>query len=113
MIDTKYVNEYLEALSSVELFHKTYMYPGLPVAMYYAQYGSKFARIVREDTQTMVHAFVDMTNGDVLKAAGWASPQRDKNGLAVRYNLVDDYSRETCFSRIDIHGGYLYKRPIT
>jgi hypothetical protein len=109
MIDTKYIDQYIQALSEHELFEKKHIYVGRPIAMYYAEYGRKYARIVRDQGQRMVHAFVDLTNGDVLKSGGWSSPQREKNGMAVRYNLVDDYSRETCFSRIDTYGRYLYK----
>ena len=46
-------------------------------------------------------------NGDVVKAAGWKAPQRGVTGLAVRFNLLDDESRETCFARCGSYG-YLY-----
>lgn len=79
-------------------------------AMTYAEYGRRFARIVVEDgSHRHVHAFVDVTNGDVIKAAGWKAPQRGVNGLAVRFNLLDDYSRERGYSKIDPYGGYLYE----
>lgn len=52
-----------------------------------------------------VHAFVDPTNGDVLKAAGWKAPAK-----GVRYNLLDDDSFARMVSKVDPFGGYLYAR---
>lgn len=46
--------------------------------------GLKFAKIVRtrQDSpgSASVHCFVDMTNGDVLKAAGWQAPAKHARG---------------------------------
>jgi len=79
-------------------------------AMVYPEHGRRFSRIVIEDgSHRHVHAFVDMTNGDVIKSAGWNAPQRGKNGLAVRFNLLDDESRERGYSAIDPYGSYLYE----
>jgi hypothetical protein len=79
-------------------------------AMVSAENGRRFTRIVQDNgTQRFVHAFVDMTNGDVIKAAGWKAPQRGVNGLAVRFNLLDDASRENAYAKMDPHGGYLYE----
>jgi hypothetical protein len=81
--------------------------------MVYPEYGRRFTRIVIDrGSQRFVHAFVDMTNGDVIKSAGWKAPQKGKNGLAVRFNLVDDESRERGFSAIDPYGSYLYEGAI-
>jgi hypothetical protein len=55
--------------------------------------------------QRSVHAFVDPTTGDVLKAAGWKSPAK-----GVRYNLLDDESYERMIANVDPFGGYLYAR---
>lgn len=67
--------------------------------------GRKYARIVMHTPQRSAHAFVDMNTGDVYKSASWKSPA--KNG--VRYNLLDDKSREEMYRRADFAGGYLYK----
>ena len=38
-------------------------------------YGKKYARVVHESsTQRSVHTFVNMINGDILKAGGWKAP---------------------------------------
>lgn len=108
MIDHKYVEMYLERLAVVcnERDDFSKRHPQLISA----EYGRRFTRIVQDNgTQRFVHAFVDMTNGDVIKSAGWKAPQRGVNGLAVRFNLVDDESRERAFQHIDPYGSYLYE----
>ena len=52
-----------------------------------------------------IHALVDMTTGNVYKPAGANSPAK-----GVRFNLLDQKSRELCLSRADQYGGYLYIR---
>lgn len=79
-------------------------------SMVYPENGRRFARIVVEEgSHRHVHAFVDITNGDVIKAAGWKAPQKGKNGLAVRFNLLDDAARENAYAKMDPYGGYLYE----
>ena len=39
--------------------------------------GNRYVRVVRG---TGVHCFVDKTNGDVLKAAGWKAPAKHARG---------------------------------
>lgn len=79
--------------------------------MVFVEMGHKFARVATDNgTQRMVHAFVDMTTGDVIKAAGWKAPQKGKNGLAVRYRLADPVSKALCFESMDPYGSYLYQR---
>lgn len=111
-IDIEYVEWYCRAIyDATARYYQTHLrgWDRKP-DMVYPEYGRRFTRIVVEGSiQRFVHAFVDMTNGDVIKAAGWKAPQKDKNGLAVRFNLVDDESRERGFRAIDPHGGYLYK----
>lgn len=74
--------------------------------------GRKFVRIVmttHTDATTgkrrgaTVHAFVDLTTGDLLKAAGWKAPAK-----GVRGNILtgQDEVRE----RFTWSGGYLYIR---
>ena len=79
------------------------------------QSGRKYFKIIQQDYDTFqdrneyrdgsVHAFVDKKTGDVYKPAGWAKPAQH-----VRYNLLDDKSRENCLLSCDWAGGYLYMR---
>jgi len=67
--------------------------------------GRKYARIVMHTPQRSAHAFVDLNTGDVYKSASWKAPA--KNG--VRFNLLDEKSRQEMYQRADWAGGYLYK----
>lgn len=113
MIDKSYVDDYCTAIQTATARHYEKRGYSMNPGMVYPEYGRRFARIVHESTNHRhVHAFVDMTNGDVIKAAGWKAPQKGKDGLAVRFNLVDDESRERGFSAIDPYGSYLYEGVI-
>ena len=69
--------------------------------------GKKYAKIVHITNpggQKSCHAFVDMNDGSVYKSASWSAPAK-----GVRFNLMDDKSREEMYRRADYAGGYLYK----
>ena len=68
-------------------------------------YGKKYARIVKNDQLSgsrSVHTFVNMLNGDILKAGGWSAPQ--KNG--VRGNIFAD---DLGANRVNEHGANYLK----
>ena len=70
--------------------------------------GKKYAKIIhitQPSGQRSAHAFVDLNTGDVMKSASWKTPAK-----GVRYNLMDDKSREEMYKRADFAGGYLYAR---
>lgn len=74
---------------------------------YVYEKGRKYARIIhvtKPSNQRSAHAFVDLNTGDVYKSASWKSPAK-----GVRFNLMDDKSREEMYQRADWAGGYLYK----
>lgn len=47
--------------------------------------GTKNIKVIRKDTQSIVHCFIDLATGNILKAASWKVPA---NG--VRGNIFDD-----------------------
>ena len=53
---------------------------------------------------TSVHAFVDKTTGNLLKAASWKAPAE-----GPRYFLLDDIDFKRCLQSADWAGHYLYK----
>lgn len=109
MIDKAYIEEFLQRLALT--INEGSEYRRRNPELISAEYGRRFVRIVHDNgTQRFVHCFIDITNGDVIKSAGWKAPQRDKDGFAVRYNLLDPASREACYSKMDPYGSYLYKR---
>lgn len=80
---------------------------------YQVEYGRKFAKIFAYNNgkKSCIHAFVNLNNGDVIKPATYKAPQKNADGtFAVRFNLIDDESRELMYSVVDFAGSYLYKR---
>jgi hypothetical protein len=49
----------------------------LPAPVLTIRRGKRYAKVIRE---TSVHCFVDLTNGDVLKAASWKAPAKHARG---------------------------------
>ena len=89
------IEEYLDALNDNDSQHFF-----TPVA------GRKYVKIVcTYFGSRSVHAFVDKKTGDVYKPASWNAPAKH-----VRYNLMNEQSRNECFRLCDPYGGYLYLR---
>ena len=66
----------------------------------------KYHKIIMKDyNQSHVHLFVDKETADVYKPASFKAPAK-----GVRYNLLDDKSREEMYQRADWAGSYLYAR---
>lgn len=73
---------------------------------FYLESGRKYYKLIHKDgISRSVHCFINKTTGDVLKSASWKSPAK-----GVRYNLLDDTSRNLCYNNCDAFGGYLYQR---
>ncbi len=69
--------------------------------------GKKYLKIVSVSygDNKSVHAFVDKNTGDLYKASSWKAPAK-----GVRFNLMNDDSRNLCYDRCDVYGSYLYLR---
>lgn len=83
---------------------------GSSIPDYYAPFevenGLKFARIVTNaHGSRSVYCFVDLSNGDILKAEGWKKPAKGKRGSIWNENC-DVGASKPC----NVHGGGLYKR---
>jgi hypothetical protein len=74
---------------------------------YIIESGRKYHKVimVTEGGSRSVHCFVDQKTGDLYKSASWRAPAK-----GVRYNLLDEYSRESCYDECDWAGSYLYLR---
>lgn len=74
---------------------------------YYIDTLRKYYKIVMKtpDGQRSAHLFVDKETGDCYKAASWKSAAK-----GVRYNLLDDESRQEIYKRADWSGQYTYYR---
>ena len=72
---------------------------------FYIESGRKYHKLIMETNagSRSVHAFIEKKFGNVYKPASWKAPAKH-----IRFNLLDDNSREECFARCDWAGGYLY-----
>ncbi len=81
---------------------------GVGVNEFIYEKGRKYAKILHIDNpggSKSAHMFVDMVTGDCFKPASYKSPAK-----GIRYNLLDDKSREEMLLRADWSGSYLYAR---
>jgi len=72
---------------------------------FYIESGRKYHKLIMETGvgSRGIHAFIDKKTGEVYKPASWKAPAKH-----IRFNLLDDNSREECLGRCDWAGGYLY-----
>jgi hypothetical protein len=59
-------------------------FPSLDVPTITATEGSRYIRVMRDNS---AHAFIDRTNGDVLKPASWKAPAKHARG-----NIFDTFN---------------------
>lgn len=79
----KRANQFLQRVQSLSDRHYAQEYTNLTAPKFYFTKGSRYWKVVRHDTMNdgkAVHLFIDTTNGDVLKAAGWKAPAKHARG---------------------------------
>ena len=91
----KYTEILIEALTQDSPEDYTYAIDG----------GRKYHKVwlYRYGKRDSIHAFVDKKTGDVYKPASIKAPAK-----GIRFNVLDEASRELMLSRADWAGGYLY-----
>jgi hypothetical protein len=73
---------------------------------YEIEEGKKYLKVIMiAHGSKSVHCFVDKNTGEVYKSATWKSPAK-----GVRFNLLDDTSREECYRLANWAGSHLYAR---
>jgi hypothetical protein len=72
---------------------------------YVIETGKKYHKLIMIDGggSRSVHAFIDKQTGQVYKSASWKAPAK-----GVRYDLMNEQSREDVLQNCDWSGGYLY-----
>lgn len=65
-------------------YYKNSSFTATPLPKFEAHFGTRYVRIMRDHS---AHAFVDRTNGDVLKPAGWRAPAKHARG-----NIFDQHN---------------------
>jgi hypothetical protein len=71
-------------VDSVQVMRDEYMgknFPSLGRVLITVERGKRYAKLVCDDgISRCVHCFVDLTNGDILKAASWKAPAKHTRG---------------------------------
>lgn len=101
---------YIEQDKNVEFHQKEIdkLSMGEGVYEYSFTLGRKYAKIIMKtpgSSSGSAHAFVDLQTGEIYKAASWSSPAK-----GIRYNLLDEKSRQEVYQRADWSGGWTYAR---
>jgi len=89
-IETPAFSAFLSALNIRSIQYQQEHFPNLAADEIVAEQGSRYIRLVRQSTvldaetkrpiSRSAHAFIDRTNGDVLKTAGWSAPAKHARG---------------------------------
>jgi len=80
----------------IDSYHKKMEYKEFMRPVLSFKKGPKYYKIIKQDIQQSVFAFIDRQNGDILRAAGWAKPAKGARG-----NLFD---RDKGLGRITPYG---------
>ncbi len=81
---------FLEGCQRIHTDYQARYFPSIKPDSIHSKLGKRYVRIIRrraEGNGDSVHCFVDMTNGDVLKAAGWKAPAKHARG-----NIFDEHN---------------------
>jgi hypothetical protein len=87
---TAAMDTFIKGCQRIHTDHMERHYPNVTPDVIYPRQGKRYIKVVRaraDGTQGSVHCFVDTTNGDVLKAAGWSAPAKHARG-----NVFDDHN---------------------
>lgn len=80
------INQFCQNLNALYVEEYAKRAPNLMSPTFAPEYGKKYVRIVEHAAKTVcvdgrsVYCFIDLSNGDILKAAGWRAPAKGKRG---------------------------------
>lgn len=78
---TEQIEKFQSALQSMLYVYRAEHFPTLPVPKIEISIGKRFARIIKKDgSHTNAYGFIDLKNGDLLKAASWKAPAMHARG---------------------------------
>ena len=77
---------FVKGCSKISNDHRERHYPNNSPIYFETMHGKKYIRVVRADPHKSVHCFVEISSGDVLKAASWKAPAKHARG-----NIHDEH----------------------
>jgi len=92
-MDTKNITEQIEtfraALENMLLEYRSARFPTLPAPTVEISTGKRFARIIKKDGSSVsAYGFIDLVNGDLLKAASWKAPAMHARGNIFNQDML-------------------------
>ena len=79
--DTPQFVSWLAGVEKISVDYATANYPNIPKPTFEASFGTRYVRVFRSSNcGHSAHAFVDRTNGDVLKPATFRAPAKHARG---------------------------------
>lgn len=86
----KALSTFIEGCFCIHQDHLARLAPNVNPDTFSHTTGKRYVRVIRESipgSGGSVHCFVDRTNGNVLKAAGWKAPAKHARG-----NIFDEHN---------------------
>jgi len=78
---TKQIETFCASLQNMLEKHHNKSFPTLPAPRVEISMGKRFARIIKKDgSNASAYGFIDLSNGDLLKAASWKAPAMHARG---------------------------------
>ena len=75
------LDKFINLIQDMKDVYMTKNFPALQRPVITADDGRRYAKIIVSDSSSRsVYCFVDLTNGDVLKAATWKAPAKHSRG---------------------------------
>ena len=77
------LDEFLAYVNEIQTTHRQNNYPNASPSTITAMHGQRYVRLVSTDangSSRSAYGFVDKTNGDLLKSAGWSAPAKHARG---------------------------------
>lgn len=91
-MDTKNITEQIEtfraALEKMLVQYHAERFAVLPPPSVEISIGKRFARIIKNDSGTSAYGFIDLSNGDLLKAASWKAPAMHARGNIFNQDML-------------------------
>jgi hypothetical protein len=81
------VNDFVDFIKSMMQKYYSENFKNITMPEVTIDWGSRYAKIVKSDgVSRSVYGFIDLINGDLLKAAGWKTPARGARGNVLDKN---------------------------
>jgi len=86
---TEQIETFRAALEKMLVQHHAERFAVLPPPSVEISIGKRFARIIKKDgSNVSAYGFIDLSNGDLLKAASWKAPAMHARGNIFNQDML-------------------------